>query len=156
MTITVIKSDHTGREILRYGGEVLARGESWVQLEAYFARDDVQADYVTFRMGDRLIEYFYSDRWYNIFELHDVDDDHLKGWYCNITRPAEIDADTVKADDLALDVFIAPDGAITVLDEDEFAGLPLDDDTRTQAQAAVDEIKRRVVARQAPFDRIRA
>ena len=33
----------------------------------------------------------------------------------------------IQADDLALDMFIAPNGAITVLDEDEFAALPLDD-----------------------------
>ncbi len=151
MTITVIKNDHAGREILRYTGRVLTRGDSWVQLEARFSRDDVRAEYVTFRKGDRMIEWFYSDRWYNIFELHDVDDDHLKGWYCNITRPAAITGDTVQADDLALDVFIAPDGAITVLDEDEFTALPLDEATRAQARAALNDLRRRVALRQTPF-----
>jgi hypothetical protein len=151
MMITVIKNDHTGREVWRYTGQVIARGTTWVQLEAHFNRADKTTPYHTFRQGDRFIEWFYSDRWYNIFEMHDVDDDHLVGWYCNITRPADLRADTIHADDLALDVFVAPDGRITVLDEDEFAALPLDETTRGQARQALADLLHRVESRQPPF-----
>jgi predicted RNA-binding protein associated with RNAse of E/G family len=154
MKITVIKNDHTGREIIRYEGRVLARDTVSVRLEAFFSRSDVQTPYHTFRHGDRFIEWFYSDRWYNIFEMHDVDDDRLVGWYCNVTRPAVITEETIRADDLALDVFVAPDGAITVLDEDEFAALPLDDSTRQQALAALDAIKRLVETHESPFEQV--
>ena len=152
MTITVFKNDHAGREILRYDGRILARGATWVQLEARFSRADVETAYHTFRQGDRFVEWFYNDRWYNIFEMHDRDDDRLAGWYCNITRPAVITAHEIRADDLALDIFIAPDGAITVLDEDEFAALPLDATTRTHARAALSELVQRAAQRQPPFD----
>lgn len=155
MTITVIKNDHCGREVWRYTGRVLARETTWVQLEARFERpQDVITPYHTFRRGDRFIEWFFSDRWYNIFEMHDADDDRLTGWYCNITRPALLDGDTIYADDLALDLFVAPDGTITVLDEDEFAALPLDEATRAQARQALEELQRMVAARQPPFDAI--
>lgn len=152
--ITVIKCDHAGREVWRYSGRELARGEGWVQLEAYFNRPDVHTPYHHFRQGDRFVEWFFADRWYNIFAMHDVDDDHLTGWYCNIARPARIENDTVCADDLALDVFIAPRGVITVLDEDEFAALPLDEPTRQQAEAALAELIALVRHRQPPFDTI--
>jgi predicted RNA-binding protein associated with RNAse of E/G family len=152
MTITVIKHDHAGREILRYAGRILARGATWVQLEARFSRADVETPYHTFRHGDRFVEWFYSDRWYNIFEMHDRDDDHFTGWYCNVTRPAVITAHEIRADDLALDIFVTPDGAITVLDEDEFAALPLDDTTRAHARAALAELVQRATERQPPFD----
>lgn len=152
--ITVIKNDHTGREVWRYTGQEIARGDEWVQLEARFNRADVRTAYHTFRQGDRFIEWFYSDRWYNIFEMHDVDDDHLVGWYCNVTRPAHLAADTIRADDLALDVFVAPDGRISVLDEDEFAALPLDDSTRAQARQALFDLLDRIQARRAPFDQV--
>ena len=155
MTITVIKHDHTGREVWRYSGRVLARGAGWVQLEARFNRPDVQTDYHTFREGDRFVEWFYTDRWYSIFEMHDVDDDRLVGWYCNISRPALIDADTVRADDLALDLFVAPNGTLTVLDEDEFAALPLDETTQTSVRRALDNLKHLVAARHPPFDALR-
>jgi predicted RNA-binding protein associated with RNAse of E/G family len=132
----------------------LDRGPTWVQLEAFFNRADAHTAYHTFRHGDRFVEWFYSDRWYNVFEMHDADDDHLTGWYCNITRPARLEAAAIYADDLALDVFIAPDGTITVLDEDEFDALPLDEATRSQARAALDELQQRIAVRAAPFDAV--
>lgn len=153
MTITVIKNDHAGREVWRYAGRVLARGATWVQLEARFDRpQDVHTPYHTFRRGDRFVEWFFSDRWYNIFEMHDADDDRLTGWYCNITRPARLEETAIYADDLALDVFVAPHGTVIVLDEDEFAALPLDEETRVQARRALGELLRRIAAREAPFD----
>ncbi len=150
--ITVIKNNHMGHEVFRYNGHVLARGATWVQLEAHFNRADVQTSYHTFHQGDRFVEWFYSDRWYNIFEMHDCDDDHLVGWYCNVTRPALLLPERVQADDLALDVFVRPDGALTVLDEDEFASLPLDEVTRADALHGLDALLARITARQAPFD----
>ena len=152
--ITVIKNDHAGRETWRYEGRVLERGATWVKLEAFFNRPDVAASYHTFRQGDRFVEWFFSDRWYNVFQMHDADDGRLKGWYCNVTRPARLAERAIEADDLALDLFIAPDGAVTMLDEDEFAALPLDDATRRAARGAVAALQRMVSERQPPFDAI--
>ena len=156
MAITVIKNDHAGHEVWRYTGHVLERGTTWVKLEARFNRPDMPAAYHTFRQGDRFVEWYYSDRWYSIFEMHDVDDDHLTGWYCNFSRPAVLTPEAILADDLALDMFVAPDGRITVLDEDEFAALPIDNATRAQVRHALDDLKRQVEARQPPFDAIPA
>jgi predicted RNA-binding protein associated with RNAse of E/G family len=152
--ITVIKNDHTGREVWRYRGQVLDRGATWVKLEAYFNRPDLQTEYHLFRRGDRFVEWFYSDRWYSLYQMHDADDDHLTGWYGNISRPAVLHPDVITADDLALDLFVWPDGTIRVLDEDEFAALPLDEATRGSARQALEELRQRVIHRQAPFDRI--
>jgi len=123
--ITVIKNDHAGREILRYEGVVLERHPDHVVVEARFNRDDMDLGYVVFRRGDRFVERFYADRWYNIFEIHDVDDDHIKGWYCNFTRPAIIADGVAQADDLALDLWVYPDGRTLTLDQDEFDALAI-------------------------------
>jgi len=152
--ITVIKNDHTGREIWRYEGRVLDRGATWVHLEALFNRPDTSTPYHTFRQGDRFVEWYYSDRWYSIFEMHAVDDDQLTGWYCNISRPAVLGSDTITADDLALDLFVSPSGVMTVLDEDEFAALPLDEDVRAAAEQALGELQQMVITRQPPFETI--
>jgi protein associated with RNAse G/E len=149
--ITVIKKDHTGREILHYSGHVLERGPTWIILEAFSTFNDLHRPYHTFRRGDRFVERFYSDRWYNIFEMHDVDDDHLVGWYCNITRPALLGTDVIEADDLALDIFVSPEGQITLLDQDEFAALPLDDSTRSQAERALTDLIALIQECQPPF-----
>lgn len=152
MQITVVKNDHLGNEILRYTGTVIERQHHMICLDAVFSRGDVVTSYATFSKGDRMREWFYSDRWYNIFELHAFDDDRLKGWYCNITRPALFEDGCIIADDLALDLFITPQGKITLLDVDEFQALNLSTDERTHAQNAVEMIKQQVLERMPPFD----
>jgi uncharacterized protein len=150
--ITIRKLNHEGRETWHYTGVVLERTATCVQLEAFFNRDDSDAGYVVFRRGDRFIEWFYSDRWYNIFQIHDVRDKQVKGWYCNLTRPAVLEADTISSEDLALDMWIDPAGKILMLDEDEFADLPIDASTRQQVLQAAEDLRRRVVRHEHPFD----
>lgn len=152
--ITITKNDHHGAYVWHYRGALVARGENWVCIEAIFTRRDVVTDYVTFRTGDRMVEWFFCDRWYNIFEIHDADDDRIKGWYCNITRPASLTDTHIAADDLALDVFVTPHGAVRVLDEDEFIALALDDHEHQQAHAAVNHIRALVDQRAGPFHTI--
>ncbi len=154
--ITVIKNDHTGREVWRYEGTLLERTPTHVRLEARFSREDLELGYVAFRRGDRFVEEFYSDRWYNIFEVHDVADDRLKGWYCNFTRPAQLGEDMVSADDLALDLFVAPDGNMLVLDREEFEALPISDQEREEVLKALAELQVRVSQRQPPFGPVAA
>ncbi len=75
----------------------------------------------------------------------------LKGWYCNFSRPAEFNTAAIRADDLALDLFVHPDGQMLVLDREEFERLALDDRERQAVLDALDELRRQVEARQAPF-----
>lgn len=149
--LTVRKILPDGNEAMRYQGRVLERTARSVTIEAFFARPEVRLPCVTFRTGDRLIEHFYTDRWYNIFELYDVSGGHLKGWYCNIARPAVIDATSILWFDLALDVWVSPAGDVIVLDEDEFVALALDAATQQAARAAVAELRARVERGDAPF-----
>jgi predicted RNA-binding protein associated with RNAse of E/G family len=149
--ITVIKNDHTGREVWRYQGHILERTERHVTLEAFFSRDEMDLGFIVFRKGDRFVETFYSDRWYNVFEVHNAGGDHLKGWYCNITRPAVLADSSVRADDLALDLFVYPDGRTLVLDEDEFADLPLSELERQEAHEALATLQALARAGQPPF-----
>lgn len=151
-SITIHKRDHNGATLLEYGGEVVARGATWVCVNARFNFPDKDAGYVVFRLGDTFVEWYYTDRWYNVFTLYDVDDGHHKGWYCNVTRPAELTANLIAADDLALDVFVSPQREILILDEDEFAALALPPQDQQAAWAAVESIKRAVAAYESPFD----
>lgn len=150
-TITVVKRDHMGNPVWEYEGEILAQGNTWVCLQAQFNRDDFDAGYMVYRRGDLFTEWFYSDRWYNVFRIEDVDNGALKGWYCNIVRPAEIGEGYVVADDLALDVFVSPDSKILVLDEQEFMALNLSEDEQHEVVSAVDMIRQLVMANEAPF-----
>lgn len=140
--ITVIKRDVEGRETWRYTGEILERGENFARLEARFNREqDYPFQDTVLRVGDRFVEVFYTDRWYNIFEIHDRDDDHIKGWYCNVGRPAVWEAeDVISYVDLALDLWVSAAGQQVFLDWDEYARLRLDAFTRARAREALHEL----------------
>jgi uncharacterized protein len=135
------KKKLNGEVAFQYDGEVIAREGSAITLEAFFGRDDMAFMNVTLKRGDRFVETFYTDRWYNIFEIFDRDDHDFKGWYCNIGKPAIIEDDVISYVDLALDLWVAPDGAQTVLDEDELSDLNLDDQLKQKVYAGLDELR---------------
>jgi predicted RNA-binding protein associated with RNAse of E/G family len=140
--IVVVKRNHVGQELMRYTGALLENGGDFVRLEARFDRADMPFQDTVFRLDDRFVETYYTARWYNIFEIHDRDDNHIKGWYCNLGRPMVWDAPgVISYIDLALDLWVSSDGRQTVLDEDEYEALGLDEPTRAQVQAALAELQ---------------
>jgi hypothetical protein len=139
--VVVIKRIPPGEEKWRYAGRILERSAGWVKLEAFFNRDDLPFHEIVLGRGDRFVETYYSDRWFNIFEIHDRSDDHLKGWYCNVSLPAEIGDGQISYVDLALDLLVYPDGRQLVLDEDEFVALDLPAEWRAQAMRALGELQ---------------
>jgi predicted RNA-binding protein associated with RNAse of E/G family len=156
ITITVHKLNEQGVEVFHYRGILIEEQGTSLTLEARFERSDIQFFELTFREGDRFLETYYTDRWFNIFEIYDVANDHLKGWYCNITRPARIEQGHIYAEDLALDLLVYQDGRVRVLDEDEFEEMDLNESDRKNALSALEELKLWVKARKGPFSRLAA
>ena len=152
-SITVRKLDHTGHEVTAYPGEVLRREGDLLVLRTTWERALLDLGFVILETSSHWTEFFFGDRWYNIFQVH-AGDGRLLGWYCNVTRPPCITASEVAAEDLALDLWVAIGGETTVLDEDEFAALPLDPTERAVARQALDELQGIVTRREAPFDAI--
>ena len=139
--ITVLKLDPQGNETWRYHGQIVQTLPDRVVLEARFDRDDRLFHGMPLRRGDRFLETYFTDRWYNIYEIHAREDDSLRGWYCNVGKPALLDGDCLSYVDLALDLLVFPDGRQVVLDEDEFLSLELSTADRRRALAALEELK---------------
>ena len=139
--IKVQKKNPEGKVTYQYEGVLLRRDEHSIVLEALFDRADMPFMDVVFKTGDRFVEYYYTDRWYNIFAVHDRDHGNVKGWYCNIGRPAVFENGTVSYIDLALDLWVSTSGQQTVLDEDEFEALDLKEEWRTGALKGLEELK---------------
>ncbi|MEU6082507.1 DUF402 domain-containing protein [Streptomyces sp. NPDC047108] len=105
--------------------------------------------FVRFTHGDVFTEHYWRDRWYSVKEVRSADGG-LKGWYCDVTRPARVERDphrdTLVAADLYLDLWVSADGATVLrLDEDEFleSGLPERDPVAAeQARDALDQLER--------------
>ncbi len=157
-TWTVQKLNIRGEVVVSYEAELAEWLPTGVVLEARWTRPPLPLGYTTFETGDRFREEFYTDRWYSIFEIRTAGG-ALKGWYCNISAPATISRanslNTIAYRDLYLDLWVAPDGTMTVLDEDELAAdSTLDAATRARAYEALAEAQRLVTERLAPFDRL--
>jgi hypothetical protein len=155
MTVfTVRKLNARGELVLEYEGELELRLSDGVLIDARWTRPALALGYTTFETGDIFREWYFTNRWYSIFEISSVAG-ALKGWYCNIAEPAEITGSVIAYRDLLLDLWVAPDGSALVLDEDEFAAESgLSPETRTAAEDALAELQRRVAERAPPFHTI--
>lgn len=149
--LIVYKLDENGGEVWQYPAAVLERQANFIRLEAFFNRDDLDLGFARFKRGDRFIETFYNDRWYNIFAVYDRDDQQLKGWYCNICRPAELGDTAVRCEDMALDIWAAPGQEIQILDEDEFDALSINAGERQACLLALRDLQNMAQAGQLPY-----
>lgn len=141
--ILVLKLDLAGKVTWQYEGRLLRREPHAIVLEAFFNRADMPFLDVVLKRNDRFVETFYDDRWYNIFEIYDRDDGRLKGWYCNVGRPAVLGDGTVSYMDLAIDLWVSPDGRQTVLDRDEFEALKIEPGERASALLGLEQLQHR-------------
>lgn len=137
-----------------YHGAVIAEEHDHVVIHARWDRPTIDLGYTTFETGDHFYEHYYTDRWFNIFEIHSEAGD-LKGWYCNITRPARIENATILSEDLELDLFVSADRSqVLTLDVDEFEARDFahgDPEAYASSLAALEELKHMAQTGVPPF-----
>jgi predicted RNA-binding protein associated with RNAse of E/G family len=139
--IAIIKNNPAGELMFRYEGKVLERKANELLIEAFFGLEGRSMVDIPLKKGDRFLETYYADRWFNIYEIRDRDYDALKGWYCNVASPAQLGETQIVFRDFALDLLVYPDGRQLVLDEDEFAALDCTPAERQQALAGLAELQ---------------
>ncbi|WP_137990277.1 DUF402 domain-containing protein [Streptomyces vilmorinianum] len=134
-----------GRTKIRYPAQVVADDGTRLTVRAPWAAEGVRDfGFVRFEPGDVLVEHYWRDRWYAVKEVRS-DGGALKGWYCDITRPAAVHGAEVVVEDLDLDLWVSADGSeVLRLDEDEFeaSGLAASDPEAAEcAVVALDELE---------------
>ncbi|MFF4589360.1 DUF402 domain-containing protein [Streptomyces sp. NPDC001388] len=142
-----------GRTKIRYTAELLADDGTRIAVRAPWAGDGVRDfGFVRFETGDVFTEYYWRDRWYAVKEVRAATG-ALKGWYCDVTRPATLLGTELVVEDLDLDLWRSADGTdVRRLDEDEFAQSGLagrDPEAAAAAEAALDELE--ALAREGDF-----
>src|SRR5438132_12423996 len=145
--ITVVKLNALREVKITYQGEALERLADGVVIQAYWTLAARDLGYTRFEPGDRFIEYYYTKRWYNIFDIASADGTR-KGWYCNVAEPATIYDDHIEQIDLILDVWVTPHGETLILDEDEFtADTTLSQEQRNSARKGLQALLALLAAR---------
>ena len=139
-----------------YEGVILVQEPRHLLVQARWERAAMDLGYVVFAPGDHFFEHYYTERWYNIFEVRSAAGD-LKGWYCNITRPAIFGDEVLTSEDLELDLFVAPDRRhLLRLDLEEFEALALqvtEPEAYKAALQALHELEEMARRGMSPFDK---
>jgi hypothetical protein len=135
-----------GRTKIRYAATLLHDDGTRLAVRAPWAGDGVRDfGFVRFEAGDVFTEYYWRDRWYSVKEVRTAAG-ALKGWYCDITRPAVLTGTRLVVEDLDLDLWRSAEGTdVRRLDEDEFAESGLaqrDPEAAAAAVAALDGLER--------------
>ncbi len=143
VSVVLVKA---GRTKIRYAATLLHDDGTRLAVRAPWAGDGVRDfGFVRFEAGDVFTEYYWRDRWYAVKEVRTAAG-ALKGWYCDVTRPAELAGTELVVEDLDLDLWRSADGTdVRRLDEDEFAESGLadrDPEAAGAAVAALDELER--------------
>jgi protein associated with RNAse G/E len=152
ITVRVLKYD--GAEHRRWNARRAQRQGSLIVLDAEF-KFEVQHHLLgDIQRGTRTIEYYWLDRWYNVFQFLKADAS-TRLYYCNVNMPPELENDVLTYVDLDIDILVQPDFHYQVLDQEEFAAnaarYGYSEDTKRQADAAVAELIKMIEAHQFPF-----
>jgi len=106
------------------------------------------------RRGTISYEYYWLDRWYNIFRFHEPSGS-LRNYYCNINLPPSYKKGVLDYVDLDIDVVVWDDFTYKVLDMDEYevnaAAFVYPEYVTSKVKKAVTEIAVLIETREFPF-----
>jgi protein associated with RNAse G/E len=153
--IVVRACKYDGREHRRWTAKLLRQEGALLVLDAKFPDEVVHDLLGTIAAGTHSLEFYWLDRWYNVFRFAEPNGD-LRNYYCNINVPPTLDEQTLSYVDLDLDILVAPDLSYRILDLEDFEKNAKDysypAELQANAREAVDELVNLIETRQFPFD----
>jgi len=152
ITVRVLKYD--GSEYRRWKATLAQQDESLIVLDGEFANEVRHHLLGNISRGTRTIEYYWLDRWYNIFRFLESDGS-TRLYYCNVNMQPEISRRILSYIDLDMDILVHPDFSYQVLDLEEFetnaARYGYTDQVKRQAHKALAELISMIETRHFPF-----
>jgi len=138
---------------------LIERNDPLLVFVGEFDRDVEHTDLGSIKTGTISYEYYWLDRWYNVFRFHEPAGT-FRNYYCNINIPPIFGNGVLDYVDLDIDIVLWPDGRILTLDEGEFeanaAKFEYPPDVRSNTVKALGELRRMINADEFPFGPITA
>ena len=126
-----------------------------IVLDAKFTDEIVHDSLGTIAAGTHSLEYYWLDRWYNIFRFAEPNGS-LRNYYCNINVPPTLDGKTLSYVNLDMDILVRPDFSYNLLDLEEFESNAMrysyPAEVQANAQDAVNELLKMIRTRAFPFN----
>ena len=102
-----------------WNADLISHAGSLIVLDAKFPEEIVHDLLGTIASGTRSLEYYWLDRWYNVFRFAQPNG-QLRNYYCNVNVPPTLAGDVLSYVDLDLDILVDPDFSYRILDVEDF------------------------------------
>lgn len=136
---------YDGHERRRWAAQVVKQVGPLIVLDAVFD-EEINHDLLgTIALGTVSKEYYWLDRWYNVFRFNDR-------FYCNVTQPPSFDGTTLTYVDLDIDVLVESDFSYQILDLEDFESSQYPAEVQHNARQALEELTSLVETRSFPFN----
>jgi protein associated with RNAse G/E len=154
-TITVRARKYDGSVHRTWRAQLLSKKGSLITLDARFD-EQIQHDLIgTIVAGTLSLEYYWLDRWYNVFRFSEPAGE-LQSYYCNITVPPTFDGQVLSYVDLDIDVLVDSNYSYRILDEADFESnsdrFGYSEETRRRARLGLEELITKIESRSFPFN----
>lgn len=151
---------YDGSRKFRYPVDGLELGERrWVVHGVFGPEIGPHSGRLGFFPGDHTIEFYLPDRWWNVYAVFGPAAER-RGYYCNVSTPAQRDGDEIVYTDLDIDLLVRADGSHLIMDEDEYheraERMGYTAEVRQQVATAVEELVGAASQRLDLFDGVEA
>jgi protein associated with RNAse G/E len=154
-SVTVRAYKFDGSEHRSWPAEIVQHDGSLVVLHAFFQEEVRHQILGTIPCGTLSVEYYWLDRWYNVFRFYKPNGE-VRNYYCNVNVPPEFDGQNLRYIDLDIDILVNADHSYEVLDLADFEENALrynyPQKIQTRAHNAVIELQQLIESRSFPFD----
>lgn len=155
-TITVNSRKFDGSIHRTWKAEVVNRDATHLTLVGKFEKEIIHQHLGVIRRGTISYEFFWFDRFYNIFRF-DEPDGSLRNFYCNISLLPKFESNVLDFIDLDIDVVVWKDFDFQVLDQQEFeeniVRFSYGEDVVRAVEANLQILISHIENRQFPFDK---
>ena len=155
MEVTINSRKYDQRIRRSWHAELIESMGSMLVFVGEFDRDVSHNDLGFIPSGTISYEYYWLDRWHNVFRFL-LPDGALRNYYCNVNMPPTFENGVLDYIDLDIDLLVWPDRHHNILDMDEFeenaALFGYTGAIRTQALDSLAALIEAKDARKFPFD----
>jgi uncharacterized protein len=153
--LTVRACKYDGTEHRSWPAKILRRAGSLIVLDAVFDQEVIHDLLGTIVNGTTSIEYYWLDRWYNVFRFSNPGGE-LRNYYCNVNIPPQLSEDVLSYVDLDIDILVEPDFSYQIVDLEDFEENAVrygySETVQKRARQALAELISLIKARAFPFN----
>lgn len=153
--ITINSRKFDGKISRSWKARLIERRDSLLVFIGVFEDEIKHSKLGLIRRGTISYEYYWLDRFYNIFRFHEPDNS-LRNFYCNLNLPPTFENHVLDYVDLDIDVLVWKDFSFEILDADEFTEnskkYGYSEDLIRTVENNLKEVINLIEKRQFPFD----